>query len=755
VARPSLTGRTIGAYRILNLLGAGGMGEVYTAHDRHLERDVAIKVLPEALTHDQERIERFRREAQLLAALNHPNIATIHGLEEAGGVLYLVMELVPGQTLSERLRSGRVPLDETLRICRQLAEALGAAHQRGIAHRDIKPGNIRVTPDGRVKILDFGLAKSTDERQNASAIDEAPTMAVTSPGTVLGTPAYMSPEQVRGEPGSTRSDLWAFGCVLFELLAARRAFSAPTMAETVAAVLMTDPDWDALPNDAPQAIRDLLRRCLDKDAQRRIQDVQEVLSALDRARHEGPATQRTEPKRTIRSLAVLPLANVSGDPQMDYLGDGMTESLIVSLSRLPQLKVTAQSSVLRYRGQNDRALEIGRTLGVEAVLTGRVLQRGNALQISVELADVDGWRIWGAQYRRKADDIFAAEEEITREISENLRLTLSSEHTQSLARRYTGSVEAYHLYLKGRYHWAKRTEEGLARSMQFFRQAIECDPAYALAHAGLAEAYIPQGYYCHVAPTEAFPRARAAAERALEIDPDLTEARSVMAMIKGSFERDLDGAERESRRAVARSPNYPRARQALAEILTVQGRFDEAIGEIRRGVELDPLALYINAAVAMAQYYARQFDAAIAQAQSTIDLDPNFYPAQLFLGLACQQTGRASDAIAALERATTLSQRSTMTVAALGGALASDGRTAETAAILTELDQAAGRGRYVSGVWLAAIHAALGDADRALASLEQARRDRCCWLLRCVRCDARFDALRDFPRFNALLQKDL
>jgi TolB-like protein/Tfp pilus assembly protein PilF len=727
------------------------MGDVYTARDQHLERDVAIKVLPEAFTHDQLRIDRFRREAQLLAALNHPNIATIHGLEEAGGVLYLVMELVPGQTLAERLHGGPLPLDDTLRVAMQLAAALQAAHQRGIAHRDIKPANIKLTPDGRVKVLDFGLAKPADNAKTSVNVDDAPTMAVTSSGLVLGTPAYMSPEQVRGESGSTRSDLWAFGCVVFELLTKRRAFAAPTMAETVAAVLMTDPDWYALPPNTPNTLRDVLRRCLDKDPHRRPQDVKEILDSLDRAQRDGPASEPSGPTRTIRSLAVLPFVNTSGDPQMDYLGDGMTESLILALSRLPQLKVTAQSSVFRYRGQADRALEIGRTLGVEAVLTGRVLQRGNALQISVELADVEGWRIWGAQYRRRAADIFAAEEDITREISENLRLTLSHEQTQILARRHTGNVEAYHLYLKGRFHWGKRTEEALARSMQYFRQAIECEPTYALAYAGLAEAYVPQGYYCHLAPTEAFPRARAAAERALEIDPDLSEARSVMAMIRSSYERDLDGAERDARAAVEHSPNYPRARQALAEILTVRGRFDEAIREARHGVELDPLALYINAALAMAQHYARRFDAAIAQAQSTIDLEP-FYPAYMILGLAYQETGRRSEAIAALEHASRLSHRNTLTVAALGGALAKDGRTAETAVILTELDEAARRGRYVSGVWVAAIYAALNDTDQALASLERGRRDRCCWLLRCVRLDPRLDILRDFPRFHALLQ---
>ena len=320
-----------------------------------------------------------------------------------------------------------------------------------------------------------------------------------------------------------------------------------------------------------------------------------------------------------------------------------------------------------------------------------------------------------------------------------------------LARRFTGNVEAYHLFLKGRFSWAKRTEDGLARSIQYFRQALECDPTYALAYAGLAEGSITQGYYCHLAPTEAFPRARAAAERALEIDPQLSDARSVLAMIKGSYDWNLAGAEREARAAIAHSPNYPRARQTLTEILSVQGRSEEAVDEIRRGLDLDPLALYMNAAVVMTYYFARQFDAALAQARSTLDLDADFYPTHLFLGLTCQQTGQRSEAVIALERASSLSHRNTMIVAALGAALADDGRTTEAAAIVHELDEAARHGRYVSGVWLAAVHAALGDTDRACASLEQARKDRCCWLLRCMRLDARFDGLRALPRFTSML----
>jgi serine/threonine protein kinase/Flp pilus assembly protein TadD len=726
------------------------MGEVYTARDLHLDRDVAIKVLPEGLAHDHSRLERFRREAQLLAALNHPNIATIHGLEESDGALFLVMELVLGHTLAERVHGGRrLPLDEALNICSQLAQALNAAHQRGITHRDVKPANVKVTPEGRVKILDFGLAKSLVENDTA---DRTPTMtAMTAPGIVLGTPAYMSPEQVRGEPAGTQADIWAFGCVLYELLSGRAPFAASTFAEIIAAVLMSQPDWHALPADTPRSVRNLLRRCLDKEAHRRVQEIRDAHAIIERAR-QGRSTEVAPPRdRSVTSLAVLPFVNGSGDPQMDYLSDGLTESIILSLSQLPQLRVTAQSSVFRYRGQSDRAIEIGRELGVTAVLTGKVQQRAQTLRISVELADVeDGWQIWGAQYRRKADDIFDAEESITREISENLRLKLSREHSQILARRYTENVEAYHLYLKGRFYWGKRTQEGLTKSLEYFRQAIESDPTYALAYGGLAEGYLPQGYYCHLPPTEAFPRARAAAERALEIDPGLSEARTVIAMVK-SYEWDSVGAEADARAAIEQSSRYPRAYQALAECLTMQGRFGEAVVAIKEGLDLDPLSLYMNAAVVMTYYFTQQFEAAVTHGQVAIEMDRTFYPLHFYLGLAYQQNGQLSNAVTELEDARRLSANSTLMMATLGGALAAADRGRDARGVLRELDDVGTR-RYVPQVFVAAIHAALGETDRALSCLERARKDRCCWLLRCLRFDARFDGLREEPRFKALLQ---
>jgi len=565
------------------------MGEVYQARDTKLGRDVALKVLPEAFAHDADRVARFEREAQVLASLNHPNIATIHGLEESGGSCYLVMELVPGKTLAERVASGALPVEEVLRICIQIADALGAAHQKGITHRDVKPANIKVTPEGRVKVLDFGLAKAAHESQAEEQADAETMTEMTQTGAILGTPSYMSPEQVRGEPVDRRVDIWAFGCVLFELLLGQRPFRGASVAEIIACVLKTEPEWQALPTRTPARVRELLRRCLEKDRDRRLSDIADARMDIEAALL-APATGRpAEPDRVIGSLAVLPFVNARGDPQMEYLSDGLTESIIVGLSHLPQLRVMSRSAVFRYKGRTEEAQVVGHALGVGAVLTGNVLQRGETLLVSAELVDVkNGWQLWGAQYRRKVRDIFAMEEDIAKEISKKLRLKLAPEKQNLLAGRYTDNVEAYHLYLKGRFYWAKRTEEGLYKGIQYFRQAIELDPTYALAYAGVAEGYVPLAVYCHLAPKDACPKARAAAQAALEIDPKLSEARTVLGAIISYYDWDQENAEKEVRQAAALEPNYPRARQVLAEILTISGRFEEAVIEAARALELRP-----------------------------------------------------------------------------------------------------------------------------------------------------------------------
>ena len=745
-------GTKLGLYEVLAPLGAGGMGEVYRARDARLGREVAIKVLPGEFLQDPDRLARFRREAQILALLNHPNIATIHGLEDFAGSCCLVMELVPGQTLAERVATGALPVEEVLGICGQIAEALGAAHHKGITHRDIKPANIKVTPEGRVKVLDFGLAKASESQDEARA--DAPTLtAMTQAGVILGTPAYMSPEQVRGELVDQRADIWAFGCVLYELLAGQQPFRGASFAEIIAGVLKTEPGWQALPARTPARARDLLRHCLQKDPCRRLSDIADARKDIEEALRVPTVARPADADRAVGSLAVLPFPNASGDPQMEYLSDGLTESITLRLSQLPQLRVMSRSAVFRYKGRSDEAQDVGQTLGVGAVLTGKVLQRGETLLVSVELVDVEnGWQRWGAQYRKKVEDILAMEQDIAKEICEQLRLKLGTSKQNFLARRYTENVEAYHLYLKGRFFWGKRTAEALHKGIHYFHQAIELDPTYALAYAGLAESYVPLAVYCHLAPKDACPKAKAAARMALEIDPELSEARTVLGGIMSYYDWNLENAEKELREAVALDPKYPRARQTLAENLTISGRFEEAVLEAKSALELDPLALSLNAFMAMTYYFGREYDKAIVHGSRTVDMDPNFFPGYFYLGLAYQINGQFAEAATALQQAKVLSNNSTLMVASLGGAFAAWGKQEEARNILDELEQM-GRRKYVSQVFVAVILTGLGEIDQALTCLETAYEDRCTWLPRCLAADSRLDRLHRESRLQGLIRR--
>jgi len=748
-------GRAIDQYEVLSLIGAGGMGVVYRARDSKLGRDVALKVLPEEFSQNRERVMRAEREARLLASLNHPNIAAIYDMKESEGSRCLVLEFVAGETLAERLKRGKVPITDALDICRQIAEALEAAHRAGIIHRDIKPANIKVTPEGRVKVLDFGLAKSLITESPATDSSDEPTLLTQMlPEAVAGTPAYMSPEQLRGGIVDRRADIWAFGCVLFELLAGRRTFPGSNIPEIVASVLKSDPDWTALPQDTPNPVRRLLQRCLEKDPAQRLNDMADARSShLETGSPQHRAHAEPYSENATRSLAVLPFVNGAGNTEMDYLSDGLTETIIFSLSQLPELRVMARSTVFRYKGRSDEAQNIGRELGVRAVLTGRVLQRGEMLLISAELVDVDnGWQLWGDQYRRKSSDIFAIEEDIAKEISEKLRLKLTPENKNRLTKRYTDNAAAYHLYLKGRFHWGKRTAEGLHRAIQYFREAIEGDPTYALAYAGLAEGYVPLAFYCHVAPSDALPKARSAAQKALEIDPELAEARAVVAAVKSFFDWDLHSAETEARLAIESNPKYPRARQVLSECLVTMGHFTEAITEVKRGLDLDPLSLHMNAAVAMIHHLAGRSAEAIEYGRRTIELDANFFPGYFYLGLAYQAQRQHAEAVAALQQATALSGNSTLMLAALAGGFAFWGKDEEARKILHELEELA-RQKYVSQTWVAVVYAGLGETDRALTCLEHAYDDRCSWLMRSIANDPRLDRLRHEAQFHDLARR--
>jgi eukaryotic-like serine/threonine-protein kinase len=792
------SGTKLGPYEVVALIGAGGMGEVYEARDTKLERNVAIKVLRDAFAQDADRLSRFQREAKMLAALNHPNIATIYGLEQSSGTSYLVMELVLGETLAERVQRDRVvPVEEALAIAKQIAEAVEAAHEKGIIHRDLKPPNVKLTPEGKVKVLDFGLAKAFAS-DGGLDLSNAPTLTAmgTEEGRILGTPAYMSPEQARGKSVDKRTDVWAFGCVLYILLTGRQAFTGDTLSDMIVSILEREPDWQALPASTPAKIQDLLRRCLQKDPQRRLRDLGDARIEIEEALLP-PATAEARTKRdtdsgrvavrsmasvtssnpwwrsrtalwiavvallvllaaagliyrpaehgeTIDSIAVLPFVNVSGDQNTEYLSDGITESLINNLSQLPNLKIKSRDSVFHYKGKETDPEEVARQLGVRAIFKGRLTQRGDTLAISAELIDArNDDHLWGQQYSRKLADIFALQDEIAREITNTLRLRLTAQDEKRLAKRYTENVEAYQDYLEGRYQWDKKTDEGFKKGVEYFQQAIAKDPTYALAYAGLADCYTGLAGFGFVPPKEGYPKALEEALKALEIDDKLAEAHASLAFIKSNYDWDWSGAEQEFKRAIELNPGSATAHHFYGLALAYMGgRFEEAIDESKRAVELDPLSLIINADLGHVFYEARKYELAIEQERKTLEMDPNFNPAQHWLGLAYLQKSMDKEGIAEFEKEFPF----------LGYAYAVAGRRAEAQQVLDKLNELS-KQKYVPAVSMARIYVGLGEKDKAFEWLEKAYLDGSIGGGTGIAVDPIFDPLRSDPRFMDILRR--
>jgi TolB-like protein/Tfp pilus assembly protein PilF len=735
-------GTRLGPYEILSSLGAGGMGEVYRARDTRLGREVAVKVLPERLARDGDLVQRFEREARAVAALSHPNILTLYDFGRDGSHLYAVLELLEGETLRTRLAHSPPPWATVVDIAIAVADGLSAAHARGIVHRDLKPENIFLTSDGRVKILDFGLARWKPAVTPGSETS-APTVT-TEPGFVMGTVDYMSPEQVRGEAADTPSDIFALGCVLCESVSGRKPFFGKTTAETMAAILRDPaPDLFAADPALPREISRIIAHCLEKEPEARFQSARDLAFALRTLQREAatPRASSGAARRAIESIAVLPLVLASGDAETDFLCDGITEGIIMRLSRLSGLRVMARSSVFRYKGSDVDPIAAGRALGVGAVVTGRLLRRGDNLIVKVELVDLaDQSQIWGEQYSRKMSDALAIENEVATQISENLRLKLTGQEKHNLGRPATNSAEAYRLYLQGRFYWNKRREDGIRKAIDLFRQAIETDPVYAAAYAGLADSYAVLGFYTIVPPGDAFPKARAAALKALELDPDLSEARAPLAYAKHYYEWRFAEAEEEYRRALTERPNYGVTHQYHANLLTSLGRFEEALEQFRIARELDPLSLIFGSGTGWCYYYARRYDEAMRWQRQVLEMDPTFVFAHRVLGKALQKLRRHEEAISELRRTVELSGGGTLYAADLAHGLAAGGHESEAKRILAELE-AASTTRYVGPYQLAAIDLALGNRERAIAGLEESLRQRSHWLT-FLQIDSDFDGLR-------------
>jgi serine/threonine-protein kinase len=733
-----------GRYTIERELSRGGMAVVFLARDLRHRRSVAVKVLPPGQGAASYEPERFLREIEIAARLAHPGIVPLHDSGQCDGLLYFVMPFLDYDTLRTRLeREGPLPVADAVRIARQVAAALDFAHRQGVVHRDIKPENILLHEGGAV-VADFGVARALWMAGTAETITER--------GLALGTPAYMSPEQASAEQEvDGRSDVYSLACVLYEMLAGRPPFAGGGARATILQHLSEPPDpVRAHRPDVPSAADHAVARALSKDPAERFDRAADFAEAL---RASASAPSRGAPvSRTARAIAVLPFVNVSADPDNEYLSDGLTDELIDALTRVEGLRVASRTSVFAFKGQPLDVRAIGARLGVTAVIEGSVRKAGSRLRIAARLTSVeDGKHLWSARYDRDLEDVFALEEEIAQSIVDTLRATLTGVGAPTAAKRYTDNVRAYSVYLKGRFCWNKRTQEGAAEAIRYFEQAIAEDPDYALAYTGLADAHALAIDYRGLPVTEGMERAKAYARQALGLDEALAEAHSSLAWVLFIHDFDWEGALEEFRRAIALDPRYATARQWYSMPLAAAGRFDESIREALTAVELDPASVALWRTAGWTYYYARRWEPAVTHLRRAIALNPTAEESHRVLGLVLGQMGSLSDAEAAFREALSISKETAYATAGLGDVLARQGREDEARALLAELRARADE-RYVSPVAFVMLHTALEEWDRAFEWLERAYAERRGWLAY-LAVEPLCDPLRADPQFDEFLRK--
>jgi serine/threonine protein kinase/tetratricopeptide (TPR) repeat protein len=778
----ALAGSALKHYRILEQLGAGGMGVVYRAHDERLQRDVALKVLLPSAMADVRQRSRARDEALTLSKLSHPNIEAVYDFDSVDDLDFMVMELVPGISLDQKLSHERLQEKQILDLGSQMAQGLTAAHQAGVVHCDLKPANLRLTPDGRLKILDFGLARVAAPVQDAGD-------AATTEFSIAGTLPYMAPEQLIGKPPDARTDIWAAGCVLYQMATGRPPFPGEGT-ELTTGILSRD----VVPPSAQNAkisagLESVILKCLEKDRDSRYQSARELAVDLKRlaTTQPAPAVQRASSRAPywavvallavaaavaawfwlrprpqtaggaaaghIESVAVLPLENLSKDPQQEYFAEGMTDELITMLSKVTGLRVISRTSAMRYRGSTKPLKEIARELNVDAVINGSVLWSGARVRIGAQLIDARSDRIvWSDAYERDLQDVLSLQSDVARAVANSIQVKLTPSAQAELAAHRTVSPEAYQLYLKGRYYWNKRTEADIRRALDLFRQAISVDPQYAQAYAGVADCYAVLGAYGLIASDEANTLEGDAASKALQLDDNLPEAHAAM----GSYRSDTwnwNASLAEYERALQLNPNYATARQWYAETLMNVGRTADALREVERAQESDPLSLIVNTAHGYLHYRAHDYDEAITLLKKTLDLDPNFYRAHLYLGEAYEGKRMYGEAIAELEKCLALpggdmpeSRTELIHVYAASGQ--KDKARRMMAAIETDA-----RHQYIDPFYLAVGNDGLGDRDAAFRYLEQAYREHSKALVFQIHDPRIADSLQPDPRFAPLLHR--